>query len=133
MQYLYLTDGLQDHQIDPAFHRRGNLLTKALTSLLERSLAQRLNANTQRTYRSRDPGVKTLGRTVGNACTLQVDFVYVASQTMPSQAKGIGAERVGLNDLGPGLQILVVNLANQVRLRQIKFVIATVDEDPLAI
>jgi hypothetical protein len=47
---------------------------------------------------------------------------------MPRQTKGIGAERVGFDDLRASLQIIVVDTANQIGLGKIQFVVATVDE-----
>ena len=133
MQFFDVTEGLQDHQINSAFHQGGNLLAERFAGFFKRSLAQGLDANTQWTYRPSDPGIETLRRIVGNARSLQVDFVHMVSQAVPRQPKGISAKCVGLNDLSAGLEIFVVNSANQVRLRQIQLVIATVDEDPFAI
>jgi hypothetical protein len=49
------------------------------------------------------------------------------------EAKAVGAEGIGLDDLGPGLEIFVVNAANEFGLRQIELVVAAVDEDTLGV
>ena len=43
------------------------------------------------------------------------------------------AESIGFNDLRTGLQILMMQVADEVRLRQVQLVIAAIDEDALGI
>ena len=52
---------------------------------------------------------------------------------MPCQAKRVGPESIGFNNLGSRLQILVVNAANQVGLRKIQLVVRAVDEDAFGV
>ena len=49
------------------------------------------------------------------------------------QAESVGAEGVGLENLGAGLQILLVDGENQAGIGQVQFVVATVDEDPAGV
>ena len=41
------------------------------------------------------------------------------------QAEGVGAEGIGFNDLGAGLEVFVMNAADQVGLRKIQFVVTS--------
>src|ERR1700682_2481460 len=63
----------------------------------------------------------------------QIDFAHAIRQAVPRQAKAVPAESIGFDNLGAGLQIIVVDAADQLRLRQVQLVIAAVDEDPLGI
>src|ERR1700687_1520052 len=63
----------------------------------------------------------------------QIDFAPAIRQTVPRQAKAVPTESVGFNNLGASLQIVVVDTADQLRLRQVQLVIAAVDEDTLGI
>jgi hypothetical protein len=54
-------------------------------------------------------------------------------QAVPGQPEGVGAESIGFNNLGSGLQVIVMNGANQIGLREIQFVVAAVDEDALGV
>ena len=50
---------------------------------------------------------------------------------MALQPEAIAAKGVRFNDLGAGLQVLVMQPADKIRLRNVEFVIAAVDEDAL--
>src|ERR1039458_1862506 len=52
---------------------------------------------------------------------------------MPRQAKAVRPEGIGLDNLSARLQIIVVDGADQLRLRQVQFVIAAVNEDAFGI
>ena len=64
---------------------------------------------------------------------MKVDFADLIAESMPLQAKAVAAKRVGFDHLCARLQIFVVNGANQFRLRQVQFVITTVDKDPFRV
>ena len=67
MQFLEVAEGFQDQQVDAAFGQRSDLLAKRCAGFLERSLAQRLNANPQRADRAGDPDIEALGGFAGQA------------------------------------------------------------------
>jgi hypothetical protein len=52
---------------------------------------------------------------------------------MPFQAKGVPAKSVGFDKFGARLQVVVVNATNELRLRQVEFVITTINEDALRV
>src|SRR5579863_2389129 len=52
---------------------------------------------------------------------------------MPCQAEGVGPESVGFNDLRAGLQVVVVDGANQFGLGEIQFVVAAIDKNALRV
>src|SRR5690349_13130082 len=114
VQFVDITECVQNQQIDSALKRRGNLLTENFASLLKRHLAQRLNANSQGPNGPCYPGVKTLGRFFGQPRAMKIDVMDFVSQPMPLQAHCVPAESIGFNYLGTGLQIFMMYPANQV-------------------
>jgi hypothetical protein len=52
---------------------------------------------------------------------------------VPSKAEAIGSKGIGFDNFGAGLQVFVMDAANQIGLGEIQFVVATVDEDALGI
>ena len=133
VQLFEVAEGFEHQQIDAAFDERRGLFAKRRTRLVERSLAQRFDANAQRSHRSRNPGIETLGRLPSQANARHIDVAHAVHQAVPRQAKAVRAESVGFDDLGARLQIIVVDVADQLRLRQVQLVIAAVDEDALGI
>src|SRR4051794_36810347 len=52
---------------------------------------------------------------------------------MPRKAKAIGAEGIGLDDLGSRVNVITVDGADGLGLRQIEFVVAAIDKDALLV
>ena len=59
----------------------------------------------------------------------QIDIADAIGQAVPRQTEAVCAEGVGFDDLSAGLQIVVVDGADELRLRQVQLVVAAVDED----
>ena len=133
MQLLEIAEGLQDHQVDALFVQRGNLLAEGLAGFGQGDLAQRLDAHTKRSDGSGHVGVKVLGRLAGQASAMAVDLDQFVHTSVPRQAKRIRAEGVCFYDLGSGLQIVLMNAADQVGRRQVQLVVAAIDENALGI
>ena len=110
-----------------------NLLAEGVARFLIRSLAQRFDSGPQWANRSGDPHIEAFGGFASQANTRPVDVPDFVGDAVSSQPERIGTEGVGFNDLRAGLEIVVVNAANQVRLRQIQFVIRPVDENAFGI
>src|SRR4051794_38733754 len=117
MQFIDITECLQNQEINPALKQGSNLLTENISRLLKRHLAQRLNANPQRPNGPRDPSVKALRCFFRQPRTVKINVMDLVTQPVPLQSNRIPSESVGFNHLRPGLQILMMNPANQVRLR----------------
>ena len=133
MQLFQVAEGFQDHQVNAFFIERGNLLAKGVARLGERDFAQRLDAHAQRTDRACDQGVKALGRLPGQTRSLAVDLHQFIQTSVLGQAKRIGAEGVCFNNLGAGLQVFLMNAADQIGRRQVQFVVATIDENAFGV
>ena len=52
---------------------------------------------------------------------------------MPRQAKRIRPKSIGFNNVRASLQIVMMQVADQVRLREVQLVIAAVDENPFGV
>ena len=64
---------------------------------------------------------------------LRVDRVQLVGDAERSELDAVGAERVGLDDVGAGADVFLVHLGDQIRLRQVQRVEALVDEDALRV
>src|ERR1019366_644588 len=133
MQLFQVSEGLQDDEIHAFFVQGCNLLVKGRPGFLERDLAQGLDADSQRSDGAGDQGVETLGSLPCQASTQAIDIGQLVHTSMLGQAKRIGAKGVCFNDVGSGLEVFLVDPADQVGLRQVELVVAAVDEDTLGI
>src|SRR5216683_4020953 len=119
----------------PALHQGANLLRKRGPRLIEANLAQRLQPHPQWPDRCGDKGLAgLLLANLIHALPRQsdaghVDLTHLILQTVHLETKRVSAEGVGFDHLGTRLQILRMDLAYQLRLRQVQLVIAAVDED----
>ena len=127
-----LGKGLENEKIDAAFEQRLDLLSEHLPRFVERCRAERLDAQTQRADRAgdkdlvaggfaRDPG----GRDVDLA---QFAFEPVRLQFVPRRAK-----RIGLDNVGAGIDVFLVHLADKVGSGEIQLVVAAVDVNALVV
>ena len=82
-----------------------------------------------------DPGLAGLlvfemrDRLAGDANAGGVDFGHFSGQSMAGQPEAVGAEGVGFEDLGAGLEVLLVDGENQAGIGEIRLVVAAVDKD----
>ena len=74
MKFFEIAEGLEDQDVGAAFDQGGNLVAEGVACFLERSLAQRLDPDTQRPDRARHPGVEALGGFLGQSGSGEVDF-----------------------------------------------------------
>ena len=110
-----------------------NLLAEGVAGLGKRDLAQRLDANAQRADGSGHQRVEALRRLASHPGAHAVDFSQLIQTSVLAQAKRIGAKGVCFYDLGSGLQVLLMDAANQVGLREVQLVVAAVDENAFGV
>ncbi len=133
MQLFQISEGFQDNQIDAFFVQGRNLLAKGLAGLGKRDFPQGLNAHAQGSNGAGNQRIKTLGRLPGHPGAFPVDVSQLVEATVLRQAKRIGAEGVCFNDLRSGVEVFLVDVADEIRLYDVQFVVAAVDEDPLGV
>src|SRR5260370_30357831 len=108
-------------------------MTKRCASFFERSLAQGFYSSTERANRSGNPHIEALSSLPRQPCSRQIDVTHLVRKAVSSQAEGIGSEGVGFNNFSSGLQVIVMDGANEVGLRQVQLIVRTVDEDSLVV
>ena len=87
---------------------------------------------TQRPHGAGDQD-RVLGRFPGEADPRPVDLLHLAGQAELRQFQPVGAERVGLDEIDPRLDVAAVDLLDEVRIAQVQLVEAAVEEDPLLV
>ena len=131
--------GLDDEHVHARIDQRANLLGKCGARLIEPGFAQRLQPHAQRPDGARHPGLASLlFFQVGNGLLGEphaggVDLGHFAGQSVARQPEAVGAERVGLQNLGAGLQVVFVDGQDQPGIGEIQLVVAAVDEDAAGI
>ena len=133
MQFFQVSEGFEDDEIDAAFDQGGNLLAEGVAGFLKGGFAQRLNADAQGPDRAAYPNVKTLGGFARHVGSGEIDVADFVGDAVAAKAKGVCPESIGFDDLRAGLQIFVMDGANQIGLRQVQFVVTAVDEDALGV
>ena len=132
-QLFKVSKRLKHEEIDTAFSQSGNLLAKRRARFLKRSFAERFDANSERSNRARDPDIEAFRSLASHARARQVDLAHAIRDAVAPQAKAVSTERVGLDDLRARLEVIVVNPANHVRLRDVQLVVAPIDENSLGV
>ena len=132
-KFFDVAEGFQHQQIDAAFDQGCDLLAKGGAGFLERGFAQRFNADPKRADRASNPDVEALGGFPGQPNPGQVDFAHLVFHAVAGQAKRISAESIGFNDLRTRLHVLMMQVADEVGLRDVQLVIAAIDEDALGV
>ncbi len=128
----------QQH-IDAALDQAANLLGEDFARFRQAGLSQWFQAHAERPDCTRYPGfaallvgplIYRLTRHLGSGA---VDLHHPVGEAITLQTQGIGAERIGLDDLRAGLQVFLVDIPYQIRLRDIQFVEAAIDKDSAGI
>src|SRR5438876_4377694 len=133
MEFLDVAEGFEDQQVNPAFEQRCDLFAEGVFGFLEGSFSQRFNPDDQGPYRSSDPGIEALCSFLSKPGSGEIDFPDFPSEPMPLEPIAVAAKGVGFNDLRAGLQVFMVNATYKIRLGEIQFVIATIDENALGV
>ena len=106
---------------------------KYVARLVDAGLAPRLDADAERADRAGDVGAdrRAAWRAIFAPCALIV--VQLVGEAERAELDAVGAERVGLDDVGAGADVLLVHLGDEIRLREVQRVEALVDEDALRV
>ena len=126
-----VAERLEDEQVHAAVEQRPRLLAEVLLGLVHAGLAPRLDPDAQGTDGAGH--VCLLARRVtGHARPRHVDGVRLVGEAEGPELDAVGAERVGLDDVGAGPDVLQVDLGDQVGLGKVQRLEAAVDEHALA-
>src|SRR5690606_767403 len=127
-----VAERLEDEEVDAALSESRRLLTEDLPRLIDRRRAVRLDADAERTDRAAHEHAtpRDLRRDLRRA---RVDFVDLRLQTVLRELHPVRAEAVRLDQLRTRLHVRAMDLPDEIRLLDVQLVVATVDEDTLAV
>ena len=129
---VHVAERLEHEQVDAPFEQRARLLTEELLRLVDAGLAPRLDADAERADRAGD--IDLVARRVPRQLrSLQVDRVHLVGQPERAELDPVRAERVRLDHVGPGADVGVVHLADQIRFLDVQFVERAVQENALRV
>ena len=84
VKFFHVAEGLQHEQVNAAFDQGCDLLAEGGAGFLERGLAQRFNADPERSHRAGHPDVEALGRFARQSNPSEVDLADPVFQAVAS-------------------------------------------------
>jgi hypothetical protein len=127
-----IAERFEDEEIDAPFGERARLLGEGVACLVHARLTPRLDPDPQWADRAGDI-CAVARRPPGDERPLEVDGVQLIGEAEGRELDAVGAECVGFDDVCPGADVLLVNLAHQRRRAQVERVEALVDEHALGV
>ncbi len=132
--------GLDDQEVDAGIGQGAVICsTKAARASSRPVLPERLETDAEGADRAGDPGFagllffEVVGGLAGEADAGGINLGDFAGQSMASQAEAVGAKGVGLENLGAGLQVFLVNGKDEAGVGEVQFVVAAIDEDAASV
>ena len=129
---VQVAESLEDKSVHLALQQSPDLPAEEADRFLPGGGAPGLQPDAQRADGSDDEG-PALGRPTGKRDRGAVDGFGLVVETVARQLDRIGSERVGLQDLGPGLDVRFVDLLHQSGLGEVQLIVADVHEHPAAV
>ena len=132
-------DGFDDEEVDAAGDESANLIGEGVEGFAEGHFSHRLEMGAEGADGAGDPGAGGLlvlnlrGGLAGEGGAGAIDFENAILQAMAGEAKAICAKSVGFDDFRAGLEVFLVNGADEFRVREVEFVVAAVDEDSASV
>ena len=113
-------EGLEQEEIDSRLEERAPLFLEDLADLGEVERAIRLDEGAERADRARDER-KLAGRGFASQTdTFPVDLLERVGPLVRRQLDAVGVPRVGREDPRPGIQVVLVDLAHRVGVREVQ-------------
>ena len=123
-----MAEGLEDEEVGAALGERGRLLGEGRLDAVVVPLARDARHEPGGPDRSADVGVLA-GDLARDAGAGEVERAHLADQAVALEAEAVGAVGVGLDDLRPGLEVVGVDLADDVRPGDVELLEVLGDED----
>ena len=130
---VQIAEGLEDEEVDAAVDERLRLLAEVVARLVDAGLAPRLDADAERPDCAGHVRARSSAACRAILAPCCVDRVQLVGEPERAELDAVGAERVGLDDVGAGANVFLVHLGHQIRLRDVQGVEALVDEDALRV
>ena len=134
-RFIQRGHGLDDEQVDAGIGQGTDLLSKGGASFIEAGFAQRLEPDAERADGAGNVGgarlllLEVVDGLPGQLDACGVDLGDLRGEAVAGEAEPVGAEGVGFEDLGAGLEVFLVNREDEVGVREVQFVVAAIDED----
>ena len=113
-------EGLEQHEVDARLEQHARLLLEDLAHLRQVQRAVRLDESAERADRARDENVLAGRGFPGEAHALAVDLLERVGPLVRRQLDAVGVPGVRRQDAGAGLEVVVVDFADGIRIRQIE-------------
>ena len=129
---VQIAEGLQNEEVDAPFDERLRLLPEVRFGLVGAHLAPRLDAHAEWPHGARH--VRLIARgLLRDARAFDIDLAHLVAQTERPQLDAVGAERVGLEHVGAGADVVLMDLRHRVGRHDVQRVEAAVDEHALRV
>ena len=128
-----VAERLEHEQVDAALDERRGLFAEDRLGLVEAGLAPRLDADAERPDRAGDVGLVARRVRARGARPATLIVVQPSVEAERGQLDAVGAERVGLDDVGAGAHVGLVHVGDEVGLREVQLVEAAIEEDALGV
>ena len=119
---------LEEQQVDPALEQALDLLVVRRLRLIRRDVPDRGEGLADRSHGSRHERAAAR-RLTRDAGPLAVDLAHVRLEAVRPELEAVGAERVRLDHVGAGVEVLLVDLPHESGVREVQLVEAAVEED----
>ncbi len=132
MDLFQIAERLEHEPVDSAGEQAVHLAPEMVARFVAGGRSERLEPEPQRTDRPGDAGA-VVGGGSGRLRRRLVDAFGQIGQPVRPELGRCGAERVGLENLGAGPDVLLVHFPHQRRLLQRQLVVADVEEEALGV
>ena len=130
--FVQVSKRLEHQAVDAGFDQGVDLLAEDGTGFVDGGGTERLQANAQRSDGGPHKGLIS-GGLAGDSYTGLIDEPDLVREAEGRQTLAVRAERIGLDDLGPGADVFLVDVAHQGGEREVQLVITAVDEGAFGI
>ncbi len=131
-EFAQVAEGFEHEQVDAAVGERLGLFAEDRLGFVESGLAKRLDADAERSDRAGDVGLVASGR-AREPRALLVDGREPRLETERRQLDAVRPERVRLDHVGAGAHVGLMEVGDEVGLREVQLVEAAIEEDALGI
>jgi hypothetical protein len=127
-EFLDIAEGLQDESVHPSVEQPPGLAGEVGLGFFPGGFAERFDSKAEGADRPDHRGPAG-GHSASQLGGGPVDPLGLGREAILSEFARVGAEGVGLDDLGAGAEVFPVDGGDQVGLAEVQLVVADVEED----
>ena len=125
---LEVPEGFQHQHVRTALDERRGLLGEGGGGQIELRLRRHAGDQPDRSHGAGDPHVLA-GRLAGEPRAREVERAHLVAEAVAVEPEGVRAERVGLDDVRAGVDVVLVDLGDHVRPGDVELLEVLHDED----